>query len=255
MEDKKDEATVLNTDIEQPQKEENNKEQKQEDKKSSKKAISIFIAVDILIIIIIVLLLCLKNCKPTPNIDNGEQPLDTERVNKITDVFRGIVRKNMEFNSYPSDNLDKVIAVSYKDNYPTNFSLEITIASESKIYYCPVSNYSYDGDKEQYNDFISYLLLDTTAYSVGHGTPYLNVNKKTDIKINTDKSINRYVINESDSEPKDNFFFGFYKENDNFYVYQNKSYVDGSDPFTSNSDQTITSDSPLYDYYRGLLIA
>ena len=114
-----------NKEVEEP-KDDNNQKPMQEEKKPHKKAISIFIAVDILIVIIIILLLCLKNCKPVPNQDsNGEQPIDTVRVNKITDIFRSIVKKNMDYMSITDNNIDKVIAITYIDNYPDTFNLNI----------------------------------------------------------------------------------------------------------------------------------
>ena len=246
--------------------EEDNRQDKQEvvepkredDKSSSKKAISIFIAVDIFLVIIIIILLLLKSCKDNnqeSNNNNKEPEIDLVRFNRITDVFKGIVKKNMEFNLYADDSLDKVIAVSCTDNYPNNFSLNISISSGTEVYYCTITEYEYDGNKEQYTNFLDYLLLDSTTYTAGKGSPTLNSTIKTDIRITTDKVPNRYVVSENEHDPADRYIDGFYKDNDNFYVYSHKTCIDGADPFANASDKVINSESPLYDYYRGLLIA
>ena len=233
-------------------KEDNNQEPKQEEKKSQKKAISIFIAIDVLIVIIIILLLCLKNCKPVPNQENsGEQPIDTVRVNKITDIFRNVVKKNMDYMSITDNNIDKVAAITYTDNYPDTFNLNISVITESNLYYLTISDYTYDGNKEEYNNFLDYLLLDTTEYKVSHGNNDIYKSSILDTKITTSQSVKRYIISESTSGDK--YINGFYKDNNEFYIYQNTLITDGVDPFSKPSNQIIKSDSPLYDYYRALL--
>ena len=228
----------------------------QEEKKSSaKKIVSVFIGLDILLVIIIILLLCLKSCKENQEPRTSDPDIDMVRVTRATDIFRGIVRKNMEFNIYPEDNLDKVLAISYTDNYPNNFSLKISVSSETKVYYCTITEYEYDGNKEQYSNFLDYLLLDSTTYTVGKGSPTLNSTIKTDARITTDKAPNRYIVSENEHNPADRYIDGFYKDNDSFYVYGHKPCVDGTDPFATASDKVINSESPLYDYYRALLIA
>ena len=248
----KDKPQIDNKEIEGT-KENNNQESKQEEKKPSKKAISIFIAVDVLIVIIIILLLCLKNCKPVPNQDNsGEQPIDTVRVNKITDIFRSIVKKNMDYVSITDNNIDKVVGITYSDNYPNTFNLNISVTTESNLYYLTISDYTYDGNKEEYNNFLDYLLLDTTEYKVSHGNNDIYKSSILDTKITTSQNVNRYIISESTGGDK--YINGFYKDNNEFYVYQNTLITEGVDPFTKSSNQIIKSDSPLYDYYRALLI-
>lgn len=229
-------------------------DQSQEEKKSSsKKVVSIFIGLDILLVIVVILLLCLKGCKVDNNQSNTEPEIDMVRVNKITDVFKGIVKKNIQYGGYTDDNLDRVMAITYTDNYPDNFSLNISVTSETKVYYCVVNDYPYEGNKEKYNDFLSYLLLDTTEYKPTKSDCELHPYSKTDDRVNTSKSVNKYVIGETSSEPKDNYLYGFYRENNEFYVYQDKLVEDGVDPFSSPSNQVIKSDSPLFDYYGALL--
>ena len=224
----------------------------QEEKSSTKKIVSIFIGLDILLVIIVVLLLCLKGCK-TPVEQPTEPEVDMVRVNKITDVFRGIVKKNIAYVGYDDDELDKVIAITYQDNYPDNFSLKLAVSSSSKMYYSEVTSYPYDGNKEEYNDFVSYLLLDTTSYRASNAHIELNYTNITDLRVNTSKVVNRYVISESSSEPKDYYLNGFYKENDEFYVYMDTLVGIYTDPFTNPSNQVLKNDSPLFDYYGALL--
>ena len=226
----------------------------QEEKSSTKKIVSIFIGLDILLVIIVVLLLCLKGCK-TPVEQPTEPEVDMIRVNKITDVFREMVKKNIQYNGFDNDELDKVMAVTYEDNYPDNFSLKLSVTSQTKVYYCVVNDYPYDGNKEEYNDFVSYLLLDTTEYKPTNSYTELHPYAKTETRVNTSKTVNRYVIGETSSEPKDNYLYGLYRENNEFYVYQDKLVEEGIDLFLNPSNQVIKSDSILYDYYQGLLIA
>ena len=225
----------------------------QEEKSSTKKIVSIFIGLDILLVIIVVLLLCLKGCK-TPVEQPTEPEVDMVRVNKITDVFREMVKKNIQYNGFDNDELDKVMAITYEDNYPDSFSLKLSVTSETKVYYCVVNDYPYDGNKEEYNDFVSYLLLDTTEYKPTNSYTELHPYAKTETRVNTSKTFNRYVIGETSSEPKDNYLYGFYRENNEFYVYQDKLIEEGIDLFLNPSNQVIKSDSPLFDYYGALLI-
>lgn len=167
------------------------------------------------------------------------------RVNKITDVFKEIVNKNIQFNGYDDDPLDKVMAITYEDNYPSNFSLSISVTSASKVYYCIVTDYPYSGDTSSYSNFIDYLLLDSTEYKATNSDCELYPHSIASITINTSKSVNRYVIGETSSEPKDNYLYGFYKENDEFYVYQDKPVTDGVDPFVNNANQVINNNSLL----------
>ena len=103
----------------------NNQEKK---KSSSKKIVSIFIGLDILLVIIIILLLCLKSCKNNNNAQESSDgtPIDIERNNRITDLFKGIVKKLLVANGYDDDYLTNVNAISYADNYPNNFTLNIS---------------------------------------------------------------------------------------------------------------------------------
>ena len=233
-------------------KDNNSQQSKKEEKKHHKRAVSIFITIDVLIVIIIILLLCLKNCKPVPNQEgSGNQPIDTVGVNKITDIFRSIVKKNMDYVSITDNNIDKVVAITYSDNYPNTFNLNISVTTESNLYYLTVSDYTYDGNKEEYNNFLDYLLLDTTEYKVSHGNNDIYKSSIVDTIIITSQSVNRYTISESTGGDK--YINGFYKDNNEFYVYQNAIIIEGVDPFTKPSNQMIKSDSSLYDYYRALL--
>ena len=227
----------------------------EEKKSSSKKIVSIFIGLDILLVIIIILLLCLKSCKNNNNAKESSDgtAIDVERNNKITDIFKKIVKKNLVANGYDDDYLTEINAITYIDNYPNNFSLNISVSSLSKVYYCSISDYPYEGESSTYDNFLSYLLLDTTEYKASKSSASVNPLKLTDKTISTSKDKYKYVISESNSEPVDRYIDGFYLEDGNYYIYQNKLVVDNTDPFTSVSNQIINSESPLYNYYQGLL--
>ena len=236
-------------------KEKKNKKRPKEDRRektSSTFKVAMITAISTLLIIAILLLLLLfgmKKCAGNSQ-SSSELPIDTERNNKITDIFKDIVEKKMTFDGFDTDELKSVVAVAYKDNYPTNFDLNIIVSSESKVYYYYSENVEYPDNKNGYDNFVSYLLLDTTSHALA-GNITLAALEKTNYSINTSKTSYKAVVSQESGGNK--YLSGFTYEDNSFFVYQKRLLTEGVEPFTGVGDQKIDGKSPLFDYYRGLL--
>ena len=259
MEDKKDEVTVLNTDIEQPQKDENkqnNKEQKQQDNDDKKKTLktvitTIFCTLLFIIILLLLILLGLKKCVSDNNeiLPNSGAPSSSIKydydINKIDDVFKKIVKNQLFVDGFDEDPLKDVISVTYSDTV-TSFNLNIEVRSDTKVYYYRLSNYPYSG----FDNFVPYLLsLDLdTKLSLNEGTISLDTYLPTLETITTDKQC-KYLIS-SNMSGTTKYFSGYYFQDNQYYIYQHQELT--SNPFNEASNQIINIDSPLYNYYHGL---
>ncbi len=260
MEDKKDEVTVLNTDVEQSRKEDNkqnNKEQKQQDNDDKKKTLKIVITTIIctLLFIIILLLLILLGLKKCAGDNNGTLPNSSSEpdssikydydVNKIDDVFKKIVKNQLIVDGFDEDPLKDVISVTYSDT-TTSFNLYIEVRSDTKVYYYRLSNYPYSG----FDNFIPYLLsLDlNTKLSLNEGSISLDTYLPTLETITTDKQC-KYLIS-SNMSGTSKYFSGFYYDNNEYHAYMHKELT--SNPFNDDADLIIGLDSPLYTYYQKL---
>lgn len=257
MEEKKDEVTVLNTDIEESQKEEdkqNNKEVKQQDNDNKKKTLKTVITTVIctllfIIILLLLILLGLKKCSNDNNNLSSIEPPSSQEIKEdkeITDRLLFIVKKQMEDMLMEEDTLTNVVAVTYSDNYPDNYNLHITARSDSKLYFYTADNANYSGDKSTYTDLATYLKVDTSTYLGG------TINLEREIitldEINTTIPKSKLVVSKSDTDIK--HVSGFYLDNDNkFHIYQRKD-LETFD--ATGSDQIIEVGKTLYTYYQGL---
>ena len=260
MEDKKDEATVLNIDIEQPQKEENkqnNKEQKQQDngdKKKTLKTVIITIICTLLFIIILILLIllglkkCVRNNNGTlPNSGTSDSSIKYDYdADKVDDLFKKIVSNQLSADGFDEDQLTNVIVVTYADNQ-TSFNLNIEVRSSTKVYYYRLSNHPYSG----FDNFVPYLLsldLDNPPHrTLNDGAITMETFYPSLETITTDKTSNKYLISTNYSGT-DKFFSGFYFENNEYRAYIHKPLVE--DTFKQNADLIIDRDNPLYGYYQ-----
>ena len=241
--------------------EEDKKQQsQQEEKETDKKKYTLKVVITTVIatlLLITILLLCvlfgLKNCSDhSKDNTSSELSIDTERNNKISDVFKDIVNKQMIFDGYDADTLKSVNVVAYQDNYPSNFNLNIVISSESKVYYYYASDVNYPSDKNGYDNFVSYLLKEDNNHILD-GDISLSVLDKTNASFNTSKSSYKAVISKDIGDNK--YLSGFTYEDNSFFIYQKRLLTEGEDPFSGVGDQKISNDSPLYHYYRGLIAA
>ena len=262
MEDKKDEATVLNIDIEQPQKEDNkqnNKEQKQQDNGDKKKTLKTVITTIIctllfIIILLLLILLGLKKCARDNNgtiPNSGSEPDSSIKydydVNKIDDVFKKIVKNQLIVDGFDEDPLKDVVSVTYSDTV-TSFNLNIEVRSDTKVYYYRLSNYPYSG----FDNFVPYLLsLDlNTKLSLNEGSISLDTYLPTLETITTDKQC-KYLIS-SNLSGTTKYFSGYYYQDNQYYIYQHQE-LTSTNPFIEPVNKVISSGDILYSYYQSLL--
>lgn len=232
-----------------------------EEKKTSDKRdifkVTIISSVSTLILIIIFLLLVIfgmKNCSSnnkesslsSSNVNEPTYHYDTELLNNQFIKIVNFERQAIGYEEPPS----KVVAVSYTDNYPNNFSISITATAGNTLYYYNINNYSYSGDTSSYDNCIGYIsTLDITARldSVG-AVQTIQSSIVTNETIETDKG-NHYVI--SSATPL-KYFSGFYLDNNQYKVYNYVEFTSGSNPFNNEPSFKVNSSSPLYRYYQYL---
>ena len=232
------------------------KELDQEQDKKTFKTVTITVGSTLLFVIILLLLvlLGLKQCSRVPNNPSSgtsSEPTCNYNTELLNNQFLKIVnfeRQAIGYEEAPS----KVVAVSYTDNYPNNFSISITATAGNTLYYYNISNYSYSGDTSSYDNCIGYIsTLDITARldSVG-AVQTIQSSTVTNETIETDKG-NHYVI--SSATPL-KYFSGFYLDNNQYKVYNYIEFTSGDNPFNTESSFKVNSNAPLYGYYQSLNI-
>ena len=249
------------------EKELNNQDQQDNKKqaRSTLKTVMITVICTLLVVIILlfIVILCLRGgCKKNKSNSNSSSSSYTEIYDnkKLDEVFKKIVNQRLIVNGFDTDTLKDVYAVSYIDNYPNSFSLNISVSSESnKMFYYSLDNTSYPENKDGYDNFVSYLLsIDSNNdmnYLLEPGTG-INDNASLiyeDLLLNerinnTSKTNNRYYLT---SDSGDKHFTGYYVEDNIYHVYQYEAYLDNTDPFT-NDGFVIDINNPLYGYYQRL---
>ena len=230
----------------------------QEENKKTIKTVTISVACTLLFVIIILLivLLGLKQCSRASDNsgsstnDSSSEPTynyDSELLNNQFIKIVNYERLVAGFDDAPT----KVIAVSYADNYPNNFSISITASAGNTLYYYNINNYSYSGDTSSYDNCIGYIsTLDITARldSVG-AVQTIQSSTVTNETIETNKG-NHYVI--SSATPL-NYFSGFYLDNNQYKVYNYVEFISGDNPFNTEPSFKVNSNDPLYGYYQSLV--
>ena len=141
--------------------------------------------------------------------------------------------------------------LSYIDDYDSgSFSLSISVLSETgRVYLYTADNVSYPEDKSKFDNLVSYLLLEDTPDIFDGDNFALETFNKTEEVISTDK-VCKYVIS-SNISGTSSYLDGFYFENNNYYVYQNKE-VTNDNPFGETATMVIEPSSTLYPYYQRL---
>ena len=242
------------------QQEIDNKKQNKEDNKDKKKTlktviISVISTLLFIIILLLIILLCLKNCSKQNNSGINNSGSSGPRYNYdnelLDDKFKKIVNYEREFYTYEEEPTE-VVSVSYLDNYPNNFTLNIVTKATDKVYLYNIKDCSYTGDKSSYDNCISYILsVDINGRL--NGDVNLDKNTLENISINTSKSSYKFIISKSLT---DNYYLsGFYYENNEFFIFNNRLYSEGNDPFLGVGDQRVTIEDPLYGYYQNILKA
>ena len=244
--------TVLNTDIEQPQKEDNKQNNKEQKKEQRNVLISTIIKIVCVVLLLAVIALFIifgvKRC--SKNNSSNSEPSSNEIYNndQLNNIFKYLVSKKINKEGL-GDQINSVITVTYSDNYPNNFSLNISGYNDNKIYYYEITDYSYPSNKEGYDNFVSYLLLNNNYQSLTGNINLGSINRDN-YSVTTSKTSNKYVVGKSPTDKR--FLFGYYLDNDSYYAYNNKLVEDNVDPFVSSPDLVINNQNLLYNYYQYL---
>ena len=232
--------------------ENNNTNNQQENKKKNiKKFLIIFFLFDLVVALIFLLFLGIQRCSG-PRSNPPSNPPHNYDVEKLDNKFKNIVHSyRLGPGGMASDNIIEVEAVTYTDNYDSgNFSLSISVLSETgRVYLYTANNVSYPEDKSKFDNFVSYLLLEDTPDIFDGDNFALETFNKTEEVISTDK-VCKYVISSNISGTA-SYLDGFYFENNNYYVYQNKE-VTNDNPFGETATMVIEPSSPLCPYYQSL---
>ena len=232
---------------------------KEIDNKEDKKKYTLKVVVTTVIatlLLIAILLLCvlfgLKNCSYK---NNNSQTTSSQIVKdeELNNRFLDIVKKQMVVDGYTEDTLTQVVVVTAADNYPNNFTLDVTVKSNSKLYYYSASDVDYkdiDGSKDSYSNLVSYLKLDKSDYLDGDIS--LSLEPISDIRINTTKQ-GKWTIGVNTSN--EYHLSGYYLEDNIFHIYNKRVINIEEDPFSSGaSDYLVKSNDLLYNYYLGLTV-
>ena len=209
----------------------------------------------LIIIVLLLVLLGLKQCSRVTNNNSSSSTsseptynYDNELLNNQFIKIVDYERLMLGYEEAPS----KVVAVSYTDNYPNSFSIDITAKAVNNIYHYRLDNYSYGGDTSSYDNCIGYIsTLDITSrLDAGGSTQTIRTSAITNETIVTDKG-NHYVISNADPIK---YFSGFYLDNNEYQVYNYIEFTSGDNPFNTESSFKVNSSSPLYRYYQSLNI-
>ena len=248
------ETTMTDEELEQQDKQEQKEEKKELAKRDLKIIITSIVCTLLFIIILLLLvLLGLKNCSSNKG-DHGSYSsgsssnppaynYDNELLNNQFIKIVNYERLVGGFDEAPTD----VVAITYIDNYPNNFNINITAKAGNTIYYYHLDNYSYSGDTSSYDNCIGYILSINISDRLD-GSASIVKSTATSETIETDKG-NHYVI--SSAAPL-KYFSGFYLDNNQYKVYNYIEFTSGSNPFNNEPSFKVNSSSPLYGYYQYL---
>ena len=230
-----------------------NNNQQDNKKKNIKKFLLIFFLFDLVVAIIFLLFLGIQRCSG-PSSHNSSNPSINYDVEKLGNKFKIIVNSyRLGPGGMSADNIIEVEAVTYTDNYNSgSFSLSISVLSETgRVYLYTANNVSYPEDKSKFDNLISYLLLEDTPNIFDNEVASFELEtfNKTEEVISTDK-VCKYIIS-SNISGTTTYLDGFYFENNNYYVYQNKE-VTNDNPFGETATTVIEPSNPLYPYYQSL---
>lgn len=243
--------------LEQIEQKQEVKEQKKEENKKTLKTVIISVVCTLLFIIILLLLifLGLKYCSNIhgdhgsySSSDSSSEPTYNYDNAALNTQFFNIVNYERIADGYEAAP-NKVVAVSYTDNYPNSFSISITALSGNTLYYYHLVNHNYTGDTSSYNNCIEYIYSLNITDRLDSGGA-LQTSTVTNETIETDKG-SHYVI--SSATPL-KYFSGFYLDNNQYKVYNYIEFTSGDNPFNTEPSFKVNSNDPLYGYYQSLNI-
>ena len=255
--------------LEQEEQKQDPKEQKKEENKKTLKTVvtSVICTLLFVIILLLLILLGLKKCGArVPDIGDdtsisSEPPSGPKYdydTNKLNDKFLAIVESYMNGpGGMDPDKPVAVKAVTYTDNYEAgNFSLNISVIStNNKLYIYKAYKAFYPNDKSNFDNLMSYLLLEDTPNIFTDGDPLETefscgtFNPTTEV-ITTDKECHYVISNDTGGTYK--YFDGYYYQDNQYNVYHHHEYVVDTNPFIGQPDMVVDLDNPLYGYYQEL---
>ena len=226
----------------------------QEENKKTIKTVIISVACTLLFVIVVLLLvlLGLKQCSRVSD-NSGSTRTSSEPTYNYDNTtlnaqFLNIVNHERIADGYEAAS-NKVVAVSYTDNYPNSFSISITALSGNTLYYYHLVNHNYTGDTSSYDNCIG-CILSIDINDRLDGSASIVKSTATSETIVTDKG-NHYLISNADPIKH---FSGFYLDNNEYQVYNYIEFTSGDNPFNTESSFKANSSSPLYGYYQYLNI-
>ena len=130
---------------------------KEKDKKPLWKKVFLgFVFIDV--IVGLIFMICyLKGCTPFNKASSisSSSVVDTTDYHELDNRFKQIVKTQMEYDGFGSDEVDSVVAVTYIDNAPTSFDIRISATSGGYLYNLNIKGVQY---KEGTDTLVSYLL-------------------------------------------------------------------------------------------------
>ena len=167
---------------------------------------------------------------------------------KMNNAFRGTVANALNRNGI-KDKISNIQLVTYTDNYPENFSLNICAYSDTKVYYYELDTFTYPENKDMYNNFIGCLLHGSYfAFINDYGSYTLSTYDRVKEDVNTEYKHTEYVVGKNASNEQ--YLFGYYVKDKNYNVFSKIQVVEGTDPFSGESTLITKDNSLLYKYYK-----
>ena len=217
---------------------------KEKDKKPLwKKAFLGFVFIDV--IVGLIFMICyLKGCTPFNKASSisSSSVVDTTDYHELDNRFKQIVKTQMEYDGFGSEEVDSVVAVTYMDNAPTSFDIRISATSMGYLYNLNIKGVQY---KEGTDTLVSYLLCNNEIE--GETNLY-----REQIKGYEYKNKGLYVISVPVS--------GVDEHKSGYELIDNAYHVSQIIEYTQNESGTISGmqtvifeeGMPFYNYYRYL---
>ena len=210
-----------------------------------KKAFLGFVFIDI--IVGLIFMICyLKGCTPfnkTSSISSSSV-VDTTDYHELDNKFKQLVKTQMEYDGFGSEEVDTVVAVTYMDNAPTSFDIRISTTSGGYLYNLNIKGVQY---KEGTDTLVSYLLCNNEIE--GETNLY-----REQIKGYEYKNKGLYVISVPISGV-DEHKSGYALIDNAYHVNQIIEYKQNESGTVSGMQTVIFEEGhPLYNYYSYLVI-
>ena len=218
---------------------------KEKDKKPLWKKVFLgFVFIDV--IVGLIFMICyLKGCTPfnkTSSISSSSV-VDTTDYHELDNKFKQLVKTQMEYDGFGSEEVDTVVAVTYVDNAPTSFSIRISATGNGYLYNLNIKGVQY---KEGIDTLVSYLLCNNDIE--GETNLYREQIKGYEYIAQAGMYVTSVPISGT-SEHKT----GYELIDNDFHVRQLIEYkTDGSGVIEGYQTIIIEEGMPFYNYYRYL---